>query len=67
MPSNNLELPKVTTGMYAPDALDVVLQDIEYNYAVKLSIDCIKTYIVDAENYNNTITVFEFNPNQVQN
>lgn len=67
LPSNNLELPKVTTGMYAPDALDVVLQDIEYNYKVNLSIDCIKTYIVDAENYHNTITVFEFNPKQVQN
>lgn len=67
LPSNNLELPEVTTGMYAPDALDLVLQDIEYNYNVKLSIDCIKTYIVDSDNYSNTITVFEFNPRQVQN
>ena len=62
-----MELPKVTTGIYAPDQLDLILQDIEYNYNVKLSIDCIKTYIVDTENYNNSITVFEFSPRKVQN
>lgn len=67
LPSNNLELPKVTTGIYAPDQLDLILQDIEYNYNVKLSIDYIKTYIVDTDNYNNSITVFEFSPRKVQN
>lgn len=63
LPSNNLQLPETTTAMYAPDALNILLQDIEYNYKVKLSIDAVKTYIVDVPNYKNTITVFEFNPN----
>lgn len=62
LPSNNLELPKKSYVMCGADHLDTILSDIEYNYDVELSIDCIKTYIVDVPNYYNAITVFEFNP-----
>ncbi len=64
LPSNNLELPKKSYVMCGADRLDTILSDIEYNYDVELSIDCIKTYIVDVPNYYNAITVFEFNPKE---
>ncbi len=69
LPSNNLELPKKSYVMCGADHLDDILTEIEYNHNVELSIDCIKTYIVDVPNYYNAITVFEFNPKekQVQN
>lgn len=69
LPSCNLELPKKSYVMCGADHLDTILTEIEYNHNVELSIDCIKTYIVDVPNYYNAITVFEFNPKekQVQN
>jgi hypothetical protein len=62
IPSLNLELPETVLSLNAPHKLESILQRIEYNYNVKLSIDCIKTYKVDVENYKNSVTIFEFAP-----
>lgn len=60
LPSNNLELPELAYFTCDGKKLQNVLQYIEYRFCTKLSIDCIKTYKVDVENYSNTISVFEF-------
>lgn len=62
LPSCNLDTPIITTALLAPDQFPVVLQDIEYNYHVKLSIESIKSYVVNAPGYQNAVTIFEFNP-----
>lgn len=67
LPSNNLDLPIVTTELIAPDQLNALLLDIEYCYKCKLSIDQVKTYEVKADGYSNQITVFEFDVSQVAN
>jgi hypothetical protein len=62
IPSLNLDLPETVLSLCSPGQLQSILHKIEYIYNVKLSIDCIKTYRVDVENYNNVISVFEFAP-----
>ena len=64
LPSMNLELPSVKyiTGM--ADRLDELISRIEYHYGVKLSIEHIKSYDIDVENYHNTRSIFEFDVSQ---
>lgn len=60
LPSNNLELPVETYALLDNKDLSLLITDIEYKFGLKLSIDQIKTYKVDVENYSNTVTIFEF-------
>lgn len=60
LPSNNLELPVETYALLDYRELQGLITDIEYKFGLKLSIDQIKTYSVDVENYSNTVTMFEF-------
>lgn len=62
LPSNNLDVPEVYCSIVHHNEINDVLCDIEYSFGVKLSIDCVKTYVVNVEGYYNAITVFEFNP-----
>lgn len=62
IPSLNLDKPETVVSLCNPKRLQSILQRIEYTYNVKLSIDCIKTYSVDVDNYSNTISIFEFAP-----
>lgn len=60
LPSNNLDLPVETFALLDYRELQGLVTDIEYKFGLKLSIDQIKTYTIDVENYSNSITVFEF-------
>ncbi len=64
LPSMNLELPNVKYigGMH--DNIDLLISEIAYNCGAKLSIDYIKSYKVDVNNYQNTITIFECSVSQ---
>ena len=62
LPSNNLNVPEVEYAFRDPKMLDDIIHNISYMYNVDLSINCVKTYKIEVENYENTITVFEFNP-----
>lgn len=66
--SNNLELPVETHGLLDKGEINNLITDIEYKFGLKLSIDAIKTYKLDVENYENSITVFEFDkPEKLNN
>lgn len=59
--SNNLNTPAINTGLVeTPELLERLLQFIEYRYSVNLSTDATKAYQIQADNYKNTVTVFEF-------
>ncbi len=60
LPSNNLEVPVETYALLDNKNLMQIITDIEYKFGVKLSTNCIKTYTIDVENYNNMVTLFEF-------
>ena len=60
LPSLNLELPKISYIGGMADRLDELILELEYHYGAKLSIQHMKSYDVDVENYHNTITIFEF-------
>ncbi|MBQ7776412.1 MAG: hypothetical protein IJ379_10890 [Lachnospiraceae bacterium] len=60
LPSKNLDLPVETYALLDNKELMQIITDIEYKFGLKLSIDCIKTYTIDVENYSNMVTLFEF-------
>ncbi len=60
LPSNNLEMPIITTGLVDNNYLQQIITDIEYKFGLKLSIDNVKTYPIEVPNYSNMVTVFEF-------
>lgn len=60
LPSANLQLPIETVGLLEKGEIKNLITDIEYKFGLKLSIDAIKTYKLDVANYENSITVFEF-------
>lgn len=65
LPSNNLDLPETYKAIIPRQYLNDMLCKIEYTFKVKLSIEAIKSYVVNVENYYNHITVFEFNPTKI--
>lgn len=66
--SNNLDLPVETHGLLDKGEIKNLITDIEYKFGLRLSIDAIKTYKLDVENYENSITVFEFDfPEKLNN
>lgn len=67
LPSNNLDLPKITYIGGMSDRMEQLVQEIEYHYGTKLSIEYTKSYVIDVPNYKNTITIFEFDVSQKSN
>lgn len=64
LPSNNLNLPKITYIGGMADRMEELITEIEYHYGAKLSIEHMKSYIVELPNYYNAITIFEFEVSQ---
>ena len=60
LPSTNLKLPIETVGLLEKGEIKNLITEIEYKFGLQLSIDAIKTYKLDVPNYENSITVFEF-------
>ena len=60
LPSTNLQLPIETVGLLEKGEIKNLITEIEYKFGLQLSIDAIKTYKLDVPNYENSITVFEF-------
>lgn len=61
LPSNNLDLPKISYIEGMGDRMNELIMQIEYHYGAKLSIEHTKSYVVDVPGYHNTISIFEFN------
>ncbi len=63
-PSMNLELPDIKYICGMQDKIDLLISEIAYSHGGNLSIDYMKSYDVDVNNYKNTVTIFEMSVSQ---